>query len=119
MNILIKKIYFNERQWVKRMYGSSGQQEILWILMLAFITILEKKSSFVVIEEPEAHLFPEAQKDVIYLISLMVNATGSRVILTTHSPYILTSLNILLYSEKIESHRKGNGQTVIPDSAGM
>lgn len=42
-----EKIYFDEHHWVKLMYSSSGQQEVLWILMLAFITILEKKSIFV------------------------------------------------------------------------
>ncbi len=53
------------------MYGSSGQQEVLWILMLAFATILEKNKSFIIIEEPEAHLFPIAQKDVMSLVSLI------------------------------------------------
>ena len=109
-----EKIYFDDRHWVKLMYGSSGQQEILWILMLIFITILERKSSFMVIEEPESHLFPIAQKDVVNLISLMINTTNSKVIVTTHSPYILTSFNILLYSEKVENCRKGNGQAVVP-----
>ena len=108
-----EKIYFDERHWVKLMYGSSGQQEVLWILMLAFIIILEKKKSFVIIEEPEAHLFPIAQKNVVSLISLMVNSTDSRAIITTHSPYILTSLNILLYSDKIENGPKGKGPVVI------
>lgn len=97
-----EKLYFDEKHWVKLMYGSSGQQEVLWILMLAFIIILEKRNSFVIIEEPEAHLFPIAQKNVIHLIALMVNVTKSRVIITTHSPYILTSMNILLYSDKVE-----------------
>lgn len=109
-----EKIYFDEYHWVKLMYGSSGQQEVLWILMLAFVVILEKKKAFIVIEEPEAHLFPIAQKDVISLVSLMVNSTGSRVIITTHSPYILTSTNILLYSEKVEKGHLNNGHSVIP-----
>lgn len=111
-----EKIYFDEYHWVKLMYGSSGQQEALWILMLAFVTILEKKKSFIIIEEPEAHLFPTAQKDIIRLISLMVNATNSNVFITTHSPYILTSTNILLYSEKVESRHAKNGQSVVPKS---
>lgn len=108
-----EKIYFDERHWVKLMYGSSGQQEVLWILMLVFITILENKNRFMVIEEPEAHLFPIAQKNVVNLISLMVNTTGSRVIITTHSPYILTSWNILLYSQKVERYQKGE-KAIIP-----
>lgn len=100
-----ERIYFDEQHWVKLMYGSSGQQEALWILMLAFVTILENRKSFIVIEEPEAHLFPEAQKEIVKLIALLVNVTGSKVILTTHSPYILTSANILLYSGKVEGRR--------------
>ena len=85
-----EKIYFDEHHWVKLMYGSSGQQE--------------------------AHLFPIAQKDMISLIALMVNATDSRVIITTHSPYILTSSNILLYSEKVENNYRGEEKPVIPRS---
>lgn len=111
-----EKIYFDDKHWVKLMYGSSGQQEVLWILMLVFVTILEKRKSYIVIEEPEAHLFPAAQRDVVQLICLMANGTESKVIITTHSPYILTSLNILLYSEKVESHRKTGRQVIIPKS---
>ena len=109
-----EKIYFDEYHWVKLMYGSSGQQEVLWILMLAFTTILEKKKSFIIIEEPEAHLFPIAQKDVMNLISLMINSTNSKVIITTHSPYILTSTNILLYSQKVENQHTKLNKIVIP-----
>ena len=111
-----EKIYFDEYHWVKLMYGSSGQQEALWILMLTFAIILERKKVFIVIEEPEAHLFPVAQKDIVSLISLLVNSTNSRVIITTHSPYILTSANILLYSEKVESSHSKNGTIVVPRS---
>lgn len=111
-----EKVYYDDYHWVKLMYASSGQQEVLWILMLAFSVILERKQVFMVIEEPEAHLFPTAQKDVINLIALMVNSTNSRVIITTHSPYILTSLNILLYSNKVESIlKKTKGyESIIP-----
>lgn len=111
-----EKIYFDEHHWVKLMYGSSGQQEALWILMLTLIIILENRRAFVVIEEPEAHLFPIAQKDMISLIAIMVNATDSQVIITTHSPYILTSSNILLYSEKVENNYRGEEKPVIPRS---
>lgn len=109
-----EKIYFDEKHWVKLMYGSSGQQEVLWILMLIFKIILESGKQFVIIEEPEAHLFPVAQKDVVELIALLVRTTGSQVIVTTHSPYVLTSLNVLLYSDKVENHGKGKKMGIIP-----
>lgn len=109
-----ERIYFDERHWVKLMYSSSGQQEVLWILLVTFITILENRKSFIIIEEPEAHLFPEAQKKIVNLIALLVNSTDSRVVLTTHSPYILTSANILLYSDKVEGNKKNAAGAVIP-----
>lgn len=111
-----ERIYFDERHWVKLMYGSSGQQEALWILLLAFITILENRSSFIVVEEPEAHLFPKAQRNIVSLLALLVNSTGSKVILTTHSPYILTSANILLYSDKVEKRENSLQDMVVPKS---
>lgn len=109
-----EKIYFDERHWVKLMYGSSGQQEALWILLLVFIVILENKNAFVIIEEPEAHLFPKAQRKIVNLIALMVNTTKSKVMMTTHSPYILTAANILLYSRKVEEKWSSGTDTIIP-----
>lgn len=34
--------------------------------------------------------------------------------MTTHSPYVLTSLNVLLYSDKVENHGKGKKMGIIP-----
>lgn len=81
--------------------ASSGQQEIIRILQDIFSTLLEKKNVFRVIEEPEAHLYPVAQKNVIELIATVVNNTDSQFILTTHSPYILSAFNNLLYATRL------------------
>lgn len=101
-----EKIFINDRQWIKLMFASSGQQEVLWILLLIFVKILENKKVFLVLEEPEAHLFPYAQRTMIELVSLMINSTQSQVLITTHSPYILTSINLLTYSGKVENNKK-------------
>jgi predicted ATPase len=70
-----------------------------------FYTLYEKQKSFRIIEEPEAHLYPLAQKKIIELISLIVNSTQSQVIITTHSPYILNILNnLLMYSIVIKNN---------------
>ena len=83
-------------------YASSGQQEVLWILNLLFRWMLRNsKSIFVVIEEPEAHLFTDAQKEIMDFIALFVNSKDNQVLITTHSPYILTSANNLLYASKV------------------
>ena len=65
-----------------------------------------------VIEEPEAHLFPTAQNELLELIMLMINSTSSQVIITTHSPYILSSANLLMYSSYVEG-KNSNDEDII------
>jgi hypothetical protein len=95
--------------------ASSGQQESVRIIQDLFYILSENKKEFRVIEEPEAHLYPEAQKKLIELFSLVVNKTDSQFVITSHSPYILSIVNnLLMYSlvcknnpsakNKIEDH---------------
>ncbi len=51
--------------------------------------------SKVIIEEPELNLFPETQQKLIYYMLEQINASARnhQLVLTTHSPYILFSLN--------------------------
>lgn len=98
-----EKLYFDETHWVKLIYGSSGQQESLWILLLLFIIILEKKKAYVILEEPEAHLYPEAQRHMVEFIALTMNSSNSKFLVTTHSPYILSSANLLIQSAIVEN----------------
>jgi len=98
--------YQNEKEYIRLNnkkslpinFVSSGQQEILWIVNLLFLWMIREKKVFVVIEEPEAHLFPRAQKEIVEFISLFVNSNDNNVMITTHSPYILTAANNLLDS---------------------
>lgn len=45
-----------------------------------------------ILEEPEAHLHPKAQRTIAKILVLAVNA-GLRVIITTHSPFILEQIS--------------------------
>jgi len=96
-----EKIYINDEDYIKISFSSSGQQESIWILLLIYYFVLNQIETFTIIEEPEAHLYPEAQKEIIELISLLSNINNNQVIVTTHSPYILSSLNNLLYAKNI------------------
>ncbi|GHT87725.1 hypothetical protein FACS189474_1270 [Bacteroidia bacterium] len=96
-----ERIYYDADHYVKLKFSSSGQQESLWILLQLFLIILEQQKVFLVIEEPEAHLFPEAQKEISALIALVSNMQQSQVIITTHSPYILASINNLILADKV------------------
>jgi predicted ATPase len=81
--------------------SSSGQQEILPLtVVLAALPWMtaSRAGQTVYIEEPEAHLFPSAQRSIIELISTVFNSCPNQLqfFLTTHSPYVLTVFNTLL-----------------------
>ncbi|MCU0434510.1 MAG: ATP-binding protein [Bacteroidia bacterium] len=80
--------------------ASSGQQESLWILLLIYIQFIYNKSQncFLIIEEPEANLFPKAQVEIAELIALLANNSNTKLFITTHSPYVLASFNNLIYA---------------------
>ncbi len=97
-------LVFPDGRRVKLAQASSGQQEsIPLLLVLARIFCLQRgQSQAVYIEEPEAHLFPSTQKLVVELMAQIFRARHEEmsIVLTTHSPYILTSLNNLLLAGK-------------------
>lgn len=110
------KIRINDKDSIKLLFASSGQQEAVWIVQIILLLILNKQKVFIVIEEPEAHLFPEAQKNIIDLISLLANQNGNQVFITTHSPYLLTSLNNLIYAYQVGQQHSEKVATIIDKS---
>jgi len=82
---------------------SSGQQELIpLILLLRYGLILSKHKSMLrlCVEEPETHLFPTTQRDLTYLFGYMYNL-NTEFLITTHSPYILSAFNNLLFAKKL------------------
>ncbi len=97
-----EKIMLNESQSVYLSQASSGQQEVIRILQDIFVLILLDTKALRIIEEPEAHLFPVAQKHLIELLAYMVNHDeDNQLIITTHSPYMLTIFNNLLFADRV------------------
>lgn len=95
-----ERLQVSQDRYVKINFASSGQQEAVWILNVVFYYLLNNKKTFFIIEEPESHLFPDAQKLMTEFISLAKNG-GNKVLLTTHSPYILGTINNMLYANRI------------------
>lgn len=95
-----------DRGKVKLNYASSGQQEILWLLNQLYILMLRQEKSFVIIEEPEAHIYPTLQREVVLFITQFMNLTDSKVLVTTHSPYILAMSNLLYYAGSLEQRNE-------------
>ncbi len=88
---------------VRPWQSSSGQQEFLPIYLVLRNYILTYKFGDLLVEEPEAHLFPSAQKALTELLIYVTNVTnGNSLNITTHSPYILTVLNNLILANDVK-----------------
>ncbi len=107
------QIVLENGKYVKLNFASSGQQECVWILNLLFYHLLQQTPTLFIIEEPESHLFPESQKYITELIALVSNNSHS-VVLTTHSPYVLGTLNNLLYANSLSERYSNKADDIIP-----
>ena len=58
--------------------------------------------SLLVIDEPEMNAHPEAQLKIIELLAMIANR-GVKVVLTTHSPYIIDHLNNLMQASQLNN----------------
>jgi predicted ATP-dependent endonuclease of OLD family len=104
--------------------ASSGQQETL-PLILIIKDLIEKNSQHftprsLFIEEPETHLFPAAQNKIVQLLALLFNRhqKSTSLVITTHSPYVLTSLNNLVQAslthQQVSEEKKSAVEAIIP-----
>lgn len=108
-----ERLLVGNDQFVYLQNASSGQQEAIRILQDVFVALFEGNSVFRIIEETEAHLFPMAQKYVIELLALLLNSNNNNeLILTTHSPYVLSVLNNLLFADRVIS-KNGDSQAEV------
>jgi hypothetical protein len=82
---------------------SSGTQEVLPLVLALRPLTGSVLSRTVYVEEPEAHLFPTAQYELVKLFSWLSNIGPelTRWVFTTHSPYILSSFNNLILAGQL------------------
>ncbi len=79
--------------------GASGYKSAIPIvLVVKYYNEVKKKKKTFIVEEPELNLFPNIQKRLVNYLSQDGMNLGHTILLTTHSPYILTSLNNLMFA---------------------
>ena len=71
-----------------------------------------------IVEEPEQNLFPTTQKE---LVDYMVSVCGSSehkhgFTVTTHSPYVLSALNNLIYAYQVGQKNADKVRSVVPEN---
>lgn len=113
-------VYEDKADWIKMKHArvklvnaSSGQQESLPVVLALSLYPLArsflyrpgkrngKEETNFFIEEPEAHLFPEAQEQIIRMCAILYNVYNSSFFITTHSPYVLTAINNLIMAGNV------------------
>lgn len=83
-----------------RLSQSSSMVSELAPLVL-YLRSLVKPGDTLIIEEPEAHLHPGAQADMAVILARLVRA-GVRVIITTHSDWLLKEIGNLIRTGELE-----------------
>ncbi|MDR1342578.1 MAG: AAA family ATPase [Prevotellaceae bacterium] len=96
---LIKKV--NELVGENKEKGQHADLSIL----LDVINSKSYRYSQIIVEEPENNLFPLTQRDLVYYMLQMCNDAqrNHRLTLTTHSPYILYTLNSCMMGYLVSS----------------
>ncbi len=78
------------------------------------------REHFLIVEEPEAHIFPSTQYDLMRLFAWLSSETwfNFSFAITTHSPYTMSSFNNLIYAGQLASEKpelKGEIETLVPE----
>ena len=97
--------------------SSSGLQSAIPMLVIIDYALTTKSFDSFVIEEPEQNLFPENQREILnFIASRMSGEVNRQTILTTHSPYMLSCLNVLMLAHKLhgEESVRAEVEKIVP-----
>jgi len=84
---------------------SSGLQSVLPMIMVIDYALSKESFDSFVIEEPEQNLFPENQRELLnFICKKQNNEHFEQCIITTHSPYLLSCLNVLMLAAKLHKN---------------
>jgi predicted ATPase len=99
-NLSVKDISIDEEKRIKKeiekIYANEKLSESVKKLMLEHLSSRFKYSCFInIVEEPELNLFPNSQRNMLNSLLRFANLhEGNKLIMTTHSPYILNYLTL-------------------------
>ena len=84
---------------------SSGLQSAIPMLMVIDYALKMECFDAFVIEEPEQNLFPENQFEILgFITSKFWVKEQCQFVITTHSPYMLSSLNVLMLAYRLHQN---------------
>ncbi len=114
---IIKGKYFYDKSTNQMMFIPEGTTDVILTMNQSSSTVRSlctfdfflrhqiQPHQTIVMDEPELNLHPENQRKLARLFAMLVNA-GIKVMITTHSDYIIREFNMLIMlKDKTESHR--------------
>lgn len=96
----INKIELAEKKLVDLALSASGIQAVVPLMMVVEHRIHQEGKGRFIVEEPELNIFPDTQRKVLQDVMKWLGKE-SDLVTTTHSPYILSHLNLLLYAHQV------------------
>jgi len=90
------RIYYEDGNSLALENSSSGIQSALPLYLT--LKYFASKHKNIIIEEPELNLYPKSQIDTVKF--MIENRQESSLSIMTHSPYVLSILNVLLFAYK-------------------
>ena len=114
------KIY--ESETLFRLYETaSGIQSVTPLLvLLEHLSCNTEQAQSFIIEEPELNLYPTAQQGLLNWLVEKCTKGENDLTITTHSPYILSHLNLMLYAYQVaEKHpdQKAAIAAIVPEAS--
>ena len=85
--------------------------------LVLYLRGLVRPGDTLIIEEPEAHLHPGAQADMAVILARLIRA-GVRVIVTTHSDWLLEEIGNLTLEGLIGGQTNGPANWLLPEEVG-
>jgi hypothetical protein len=114
------EILLSDQKRVKLEHASSGFQSLVPLKVVLNGLSFEEKTSFVVIEEPEINLYPTAQKQLLEEIVSFANGGKHQVCITTHSPYVISTVDNFLKAGHISAampNQKSKIKKIVTETA--
>jgi hypothetical protein len=119
-------VYYNQTEGTKLKESSSGLQTLIPMLLVIESKWVDENTLYsYVVEEPEQNLYPLAQQKLVYYLSQRCvryneqKTNRSDLVVTTHSPYVLTSFNNLLFADLVvkKNGKEDEVSKIVPGDA--
>lgn len=108
-----QKMSHNESQrfndGIKSIWADASFTDEQRRIALSVLSSQFNKSAFInIVEEPEQNLFPVSQRMMLYSLLEFNNLSQeNKLIITTHSPYIINDLSLVVKAKQVELKMKG------------